>query len=165
VCGAKDPYCAGNYVISYTTNCFEGCVLKTACAGTDAGVTTPTCPSAAPTQGTACGSASLSCFYDNCPSSGRTQATCSGGTWSVQTGACGAVTCAGYPNSSFTCASGKVCVVTAGGTITAGCADNGCGTGPISDRCVAGASGCAVNASATGGVTFTCNTCPQGGCP
>lgn len=165
VCGAKTPYCAGNYVVSYTASCTEGCVLKTACAGTDAGVATPTCPQTAPTQGTACGSTSLSCFYDNCPSVGRTQATCSGGTWSVRTGACGSLTCAGYPNTSFTCASGKACIVTSGGTITAGCADNGCGAGPVSDQCVTGASGCAMNASTTGGVIFTCNTCPQGGCP
>lgn len=164
-CGSRTPYCAGNYVVSYTSNCFEGCVLKTVCAGTDAAVASPTCPQAPPTQGAACASASLSCFYDNCPSSGRTQATCSGGAWSVQTGACGTLTCTGYPDPSFGCASGKVCVVSAGGTISASCADNGCGAGPVSDQCVAGANGCTMNASTTGGVTFTCNTCPQGGCP
>jgi hypothetical protein len=164
-CDIPTPYCAGDYVISYTSTCFEGCVLKTACAATDAGVATPTCPPAAPTQGAACGSATLSCFYDDCPTTGRTEASCSGGTWSVQTGACGAFTCAGYPDAAFTCASGQVCIITAGGAINATCADNGCGSGAVGEQCIAGASGCTLYASATGGVTFTCNTCPQGGCP
>lgn len=163
-CATATPYCAGDYTISYAGNCFEGCVLKTACAGLDAGVAAPTCPAAPPTQGATCGAASLSCFYDQCPGSGRTQATCTGGTWSVQTAACGAFTCAGYPNTAFTCASGKVCVVTAGGAISAGCADNGCGAGAVSAACITGAAGCTMS-TATGGVTFTCNTCPQGGCP
>lgn len=164
-CAMATPYCAGDYTISYENNCFEGCVRKTACAGTDAGVTTPTCPATAPTQGAACSSAGLSCFYDLCPSTGRTQATCSGGTWSVATGACGGLLCSGYPDPTFTCASGKVCVITAGGAINAVCTDNGCGTGAVSAECIAGARGCTMLASTVGGVTFTCNTCPQGGCP
>jgi hypothetical protein len=124
-----------------------------------------TCPAAAPANSTACGSTSLSCFYDNCPSTGRTQATCTNGRWVVQTAACTAIGCLGYPNSSFNCPSGKVCIVATGGTINATCVDNGCGAGPVSNTCVAGANGCTMGASPTSGVTFTCNTCPQGGCP
>jgi hypothetical protein len=94
----------------------------------------------------------------------RAQVLTEAGTRSVQTGACGSLTCVGYPDPTFTCASGKVCIVTAGGAISATCANNGCGAGAVSNQCVAGASGCTMNAS-TSGVTFTCNTCPQGGCP
>jgi len=164
-CGAPTPYCAGSYVVSYTNSCPEGCVLQTACSGTDAGVATPTCPQAAPMNGSACGSTALSCFYDSCPSNGRAQATCSGGKWNVQTGTCGTIGCTGFPNTAFTCASGKVCLVSSGGTIGASCVDNGCGAGPLSDKCITGATGCTMTATASGGATFTCNTCPQGGCP
>jgi hypothetical protein len=32
LCKIATPYCEGPYVVSYTSNCYEGCVLSTACA-------------------------------------------------------------------------------------------------------------------------------------
>jgi hypothetical protein len=165
-CGAKTPYCAGPYVVSYTNTvnvCFEGCVLQNECADVDAAVTTPACPQTAPVNGSSCGSNSMSCFYDDCPSTGRTQATCTGGTWSVQTAACGNVSCVGSP-AVTTCQSGQLCLITESGTIGVQCVSNTCGQGPISPACASGLSGCVVNATLNGGVTITCNQCPQGGC-
>ena len=163
VCGAKTPYCAGPYVVSYTSTCFEGCVLQSECAGVDAAVTTPGCPQTAPASGSSCGATSLSCFYDNCPSTGRTQATCTAGTWSVQTAACGSVSCLGSP-AVTTCQSGQLCLIVESGTIGVQCVSNTCGQGPISPACASGLAGCVVNATLNGGVTITCNQCPQGGC-
>ena len=162
-CGAKTPYCAGPYVVSYTSTCFEGCVLQSECAGVDAAVTTPACPQTAPASGSSCGSTSMSCFYDNCPGTGRTQATCTGGTWSVQTAACGNVSCLGSP-AVTTCPSGQLCLIVESGTIGVMCVNNACGQGPISPACASGLAGCVVNATLNGGVTITCNQCPQGGC-
>jgi hypothetical protein len=163
VCGAKTPYCAGPYVVSFTSTCFEGCVLQSECAAVDGAVTTPACPQTAPVNGSSCGSNSLSCFYDDCPSTGRTQATCSGGAWSVQTLACGNVSCLGSP-AVTTCPSGQLCLITESGTISVQCVNNTCGQGPISPACASGLAGCVVNATLNGGVTITCNQCPQGGC-
>ena len=162
-CGAKTPYCAGPYVVSFTSTCFEGCVLQSECAGVDAAVTTPACPQTAPANGSSCGSNSMSCFYDGCPSTSRTQATCTGGTWSVQTAACGSVSCIGSP-AVTTCQSGQLCLITESGTIGVQCVSNTCGQGPISPACASGLAGCVVNATLNGGVTITCNQCPQGGC-
>lgn len=162
-CLAPQPVCVAPYALSYTNVCFEGCVLQTDCAGTDAAVTTPACPQTAPTNGSSCGSNSLSCFYDNCPSTGRTQATCTGGTWSVQTAGCGNVSCLGSP-AVTTCPSGQICLIVESGTIGVQCVNNTCGLGPISLACASGLAGCVVNATLNGGVTMTCNQCPQGGC-
>lgn len=63
-------------------------------AGVDAAVTPTYCPQTPPANASSCGSESLNCFYDYCPSGGRTQAVCAGGLWTVQTAACGTVTCA-----------------------------------------------------------------------
>jgi len=162
-CGAKTPYCAGPYVVSYTSTCFEGCVIQSECAGVDAAVTIPACPRAAPANGSSCGSNSMSCFYDDCPSNGRTQATCTGGAWSVQTAACGNVSCLGAP-AVTTCPSGQICLIVESGTIGVQCVSNTCGQGAISPACASGLAGCVVNATLNGGVTMTCNQCPQGGC-
>jgi hypothetical protein len=159
-CTVSQPYCESPYVLSYANNCYEGCVLQTECSGADAAVTTPTCPQTPPTNTLSCGSASMTCFYDNCPSTGRTQARCAGGTWTVQTAACSTVNCI-----SRTCPSGQICLVTEGGAVGVQCVDNACGQGPVTAECGTGIGGCVVNATLTGGVTITCNTCPQGGCP
>ena len=161
-CDRATPFCESPYVISYTDNCYEGCVLKTSCAGVDPA---SPCPASAPTNGAACEPTGLSCFYDACPGTGRTQALCAGSQWSVQSGACGTVICVGYPDTSFTCPSGTICVVSSGGTITAECVENGCGAGPVSPTCVPRAVGCSLTPFVSGGATYTCNGCSQGGCP
>ena len=162
-CTLAQISCTLPYTLSYVNACFEGCVLQSECASVDAAVTTPACPQTAPANGSSCGSTSMSCFYDNCPSTGRTQATCTGGTWSVQTAACGAVSCLGSP-AVTTCTSGQLCLITESGTIGVQCVSNTCGQGPISPACASGLAGCVVNATLNGGVTITCNQCPQGGC-
>jgi len=162
-CLAPQPVCVPPYALSYTNVCFEGCILQTECAGTDAAVTTPACPQTVPANGSSCGSTSMSCFYDNCPSTGRSLATCTGGTWSVQTAACGAVSCVGSP-AVTTCPSGQICLIVESGTIGVQCVNNTCGQGPLSPACASGLAGCVVNATLNGGATITCNQCPQGGC-
>ena len=37
-CTIGQPSCGGAYVMSYTSNCYEGCVLQSECAGADGGV-------------------------------------------------------------------------------------------------------------------------------
>jgi hypothetical protein len=37
-CTIAPPFCELPYVLSYTANCYEGCVLQSECAGADAGV-------------------------------------------------------------------------------------------------------------------------------
>ena len=160
-CLAPQPACVAPYALSYTNVCFEGCVLQSECAGADAGVTPPTCPSTPPTDASSCGSTNMTCFYDNCPSTGRTQASCSGGKWTVQTAACGTVDCTGAPNL-LTCPSGKMCLVTESGTVGEQCVDNACGQGPVTSQCGTSLGGCSVNATLASGVTIVCNTCPAG---
>jgi Kazal-type serine protease inhibitor domain len=126
----------------------------------DAGAISPTCPSTPPTNASSCGSTNMTCFYDNCPSTGRTQANCAGGAWTVQTAACGTLNCI-----SRTCPSGQMCLVTEGGAVGVQCVDNSCGHGPVTPECGTTIGNCVVNATLTSGVTITCNTCPQGGCP
>ena len=56
-CTISQPACgAGNYVNSYTSNCYEGCVLSSECAiAADAGVImTPTLPAACQVDGDCC---------------------------------------------------------------------------------------------------------------
>jgi hypothetical protein len=163
-CTTATPFCEAPYVVSYTNNCFEGCVRQTECAGgVDAAVQAATCPQTPPGNNTACGSTSLACFYDNCPSTGRTQAICSGVNWAVQTGSCGTVSCVGYGYPGvMTCPSGQVCLITESGAIMARCVSNGCGQGPVTDQCISGAIGCSMGFSLTSGVTMTCNACPPG---
>ena len=161
-CLAPTPYCEGAFVLSYANSCYEGCVRQTACDASDAAIATPTCPQTAPTNGSSCGT-SMACFYDSCPSAGRTQATCSGGSWAVQTAACGVVRCASAPGT-VACPSGSICLVTTSGTISAQCVTNSCGSGPVTSACGTPLGGCTVSTSLTGGATITCNMCPQGGC-
>jgi hypothetical protein len=170
-CLAPQPVCVTPYAPSYTNVCYEGCVLQSECAGADAGVTTPTCPSTPPTNASSCGSTNMTCFYDNCPSTGRTQATCAGGAWIVQIAACGTVSCTPIATSGvvapkpLTCPSGQVCLVTGSGNYTGQCIENACGQGPVTAECGTTIGGCVLTATLTSGVTITCNTCPQGGCP
>jgi hypothetical protein len=172
-CMAPQPVCTAPYTLSYTNVCYEGCVLQTECAGVDAAVTPPACPQNPPTNGSSCGSMSMSCFYDNCipstmpcsvnncPSTGRTQATCGAdGAWSVQTAACGTVSCNGP--STLTCPPGQMCLITESGTVSAQCVTNTCGSGPVTPECGTTLGSCGVNASLISGVTITCNTCPAG---
>jgi hypothetical protein len=159
-CLASQPACVAPYALSYTNVCYEGCVLQSECAGADAGVAPPTCPSTPPTNASSCGSTDMTCFYDNCPSTGRTRAGCAGGKWTVQTGACSTVDC--YP---LPCSSGQICLEIFGGAAEVQCVDNACGQGPVTPECGTTSGGCVVNATLTSGVTITCNTCPQGGCP
>jgi hypothetical protein len=72
LCKSMSPDCPAPYAVSYTGSCYEGCVRQSACPS-------PTCPSAAPTDGTSCGPVDHPCFYENCATTGRTLATCSGG--------------------------------------------------------------------------------------
>ena len=159
-CTIVQPLCTSPYTLAYTNVCFEGCVLQTECAGVDAAVTPPACPSTPPANASSCGSTNTTCFYDNCPSTGRTQAVCTGGTWAVQTAACGTVSCNGP--SALTCPSGQMCLITESGAVAAQCVNNSCGQGPVTPACGTTLGACGVNASLTSGVTITCNTCPAG---
>ena len=167
ICEALPPHCDAPFVAAYAGNCWEGCVAPDECANADAGVLPPICPETAPANASSCGSASLTCFYDNCPSGGRTQAVCAGGNWTVETAACGIVTCDPDPSGSArTCSSGQICVVVNSGAFLSACMSNTCNIssvpqGPISAQC-AGMSMCSVHYSLTHGVTFICPTyvCP-----
>jgi hypothetical protein len=155
MCEAPTPYCESPaYVVSYSSNCYEGCVAAKDCAPSPP---TP-CPTSVPTDGSAC-DGDTQCYYDACPEGGRAIASCSSRVWTVETGTSCAVACAGF---SQQCSEGEVCLVHAGGAVLIECIANGCGTGPILAEC---AGNCPVSFSLSGGATATCNTCPQGGCP
>lgn len=125
------------------------------------------CQDSLPAQGTACASANQTCYYESCAGSGRTLATCTGGAWSVSSAPCSpaaTVTCTGTP-SAMSCPVGQVCLIRISGTFSASCANQTCGTGPVTGACVAGATtSCTVNASVSNGATVTCNECPSGSC-
>jgi len=131
--------------------------------GTGGSATVP-CPPRAPASGSSCPSSGQQCVYQDCASTGVTLATCQT-TWSVTTSPCPTtVHCASYPGP-LTCATGQICLVSAGGTIDAECIDNACGAAPVDCSCLGVCAGvCNVMSSSTG-VTMYCNTCPQGGCP
>jgi hypothetical protein len=122
------------------------------------------CPAALPSSGSACLIIG-ECFYEDCAGSGRSAATCSNGAWAVQTAACAATHCIGA-GSSPSCAPGQICSISEGGTLVSMCNESTCGTGPVTCAC-AGAlcTNCSITGSVTQGVTVTCNSCPQGGCP
>ena len=125
------------------------------------------CPSKAPAASSPCTSTNLSCFYEDCAGAGRTQATCgSNGTWSVDTAACGTVTCSNYGViSPTTCQPGQYCRITYAGASYAMCVTSTCGQGPVTDSCLSSYS-CSVSKSLTGGIIVSCNGCPagSGGC-
>ena len=136
--------------------------------GGGGGTAAPRARPSPPEPGTNC-PGGLNCYYEDCSGAGRTIASCVAGSasaprWQVTTGACTAVTC---PNpSSQSCPAGQLCFIAAGGAIFATCGSNTCGTSAISCDCIQGCSGvCTVIGSAQSGITVTCNTCPQGGCP
>jgi hypothetical protein len=137
-------------------------------SGGAGGTASATCPTTPPQPGSNC-NVPVNCTYEDCAGAGRTIATCVAGSvsaprWQVSTGACTMATCPAP--SSQTCAAGQVCLVLAGGAFLAQCVSNTCGTSAISCDCIQSCSGvCTVIGSAQGGVTVSCNTCPQGGCP
>ena len=129
----------------------------------------PACP-AVPPANTACDSDGQVCYYEDCAGLGRSVATCQkrGGPvdrWSVESVACDVVHCTGLPGA-MSCASGQVCAVSQGGTISGMCVQATCGTGPITCECAhASCADCAISGTPQQGFTVSCNSCPQGGCP
>lgn len=149
LCDSVAPTCPPGDVVAYVGSCYEGCVHQNQCP-------TPVCPQIAPSKGASCGVVDYSCFYEDCAGTGRTQAVCTAGTWSVQTAACGPITCAGAGvlAQTVTCAAGQVCVRTTSGggayMVTPSCAANNCGAGPVSPQCIQGASDCGLSSSLSG---------------
>jgi hypothetical protein len=142
--------------------------LRTSARVPTLGSLPPFVPRLRPANASSCGSGSLTCFYDNCPSGSRTQAVCAGGNWTVETAACGTVTCDPDPSGSTsrTCSSGQICVVVNSGAFSYACMSNTCNIssvpqGPVSTQCT-GMSTCSVHYSLMHGVTFICPTyiCP-----
>lgn len=165
VCPAGQILCPGCPSLGIASSCGQVCTgapcpAPDAAVGVDAAVAPPACPSTPPANASSCGSTTMTCFYDNCPSTGRTQAVCTGGTWAVQTAACGTVSCNGP--TSLTCPSGQLCLITESGAVSAQCVSNSCGQGPVTPACGTTFGNCYTNALLTGGVTITCNTCPAG---
>jgi hypothetical protein len=131
-------------------------------AGGSAGAATQ-CPQNPPTDGSPCTQAGQSCYYQDCAGAGLSAAQCMGASWTVETSACASFACSGFGDE---CMAGQICSVQQGGAIFAECMDNPCGTGPVTCDCVSpGCGTCNVNAYTGSGITVTCNTCPQGGCP
>ena len=168
LCKMAQPFCEAPYVLSYTGNCYEGCVLQSKCAPA-------TCPQTPPANASGCGSGSVTCFYEDCASTGRTLAVCAGGTWTVQTAACGPggpMSCSANGTTS-TCTAGEMCVITTsvGGAylVRADCRPT-CGPGLVTPQCIDNAgNNCFATYSLTSGVTVNCSnyfSCGsgQGGC-
>jgi hypothetical protein len=132
-------------------------------SGTGGQPPAPTCPSTPPLAGTAC-TGSGTCYYQDCAHAGRTIAGCSSDHWAVQSAACGDFAC--MPGSGRMCTGDQVCSESFGGALLANCANNTCGTGPISCGClVPSCSGtCTVSGSVQSGFQVTCNTCPTNTC-
>jgi hypothetical protein len=135
--------------------------------GGTGGTSVATCPAAPPQPGSNC-TGGLNCYYEDCAGAGRTIASCVTGSaaaprWQVTTGACTPVSCSS--SSSLPCPAGQLCYIAAGGAVLATCGPNTCGTSPISCDCLQCGGICTVNGSLQSGITVTCNTCPQGGCP
>lgn len=164
VCKSMPPDCESRfYTVGFANGCHEGCVRKHEC-------TVPACPARPPTSGTSCGPVDHPCIYDDCAGQGHTQATCANGTWSVQTTACGALTCegVGVTPAAVTCAAGQVCVRTSVSNVVPmikpTCVDNTCGTSAVSIECLAGLSGaCKLEASTTGAGVYCVMPSPCGG--
>ena len=134
----------------------------TAGAGGSAGAPAE-CPQTAPADGSPCDMAGQSCYYQDCAGAGLSTAQCVSASWSVKTSACATFSCSGIGDQ---CTAGQICSVTQGGAIFATCMENPCGTGPVTCDCVnPGCAACNVSAYTGSGITVTCNTCPQGGCP
>jgi hypothetical protein len=152
LCNMVAPVCEGQYyAVGIKDGCYEGCVLARECA-------VPACPETPPADQTACEPVDHPCFYEDCTNRGRTLATCTSDRWTVQTTACGSVTCEGVGVSplGITCDAGQVCVRTSTSnvvhTVKPACVANTCGASPITPECIGGLSGdCSVEVSASGG--------------
>jgi hypothetical protein len=129
-----------------------------ATGGSGGAVSPGTCPATPPTAGEPCNDPPR-CFYDACPGGNRTLATCNNNSWTVEEGTSCAVECSGF---ALACPAGTFCRVNQGGALSAQCERYTCGSGPVTAACTPN---CAVTYSLEAGVTVTCNTCPQGGCP
>lgn len=155
-CKMAEPFCESPYVVSYSNDCYEGCVRQTSCAPA-------TCPQEPPTSGTACGSGTYACYYENCSAAGRTEAKCAAGKWTVESAPCSTVSCAGagIVSTVLTCAVGQICVRTTGGggayVITPSCVSNTCGNGPVSPQCLPALEGTCGIMTSLSGATVSCS--------
>ena len=175
ICG-QDEFCCGPSACGSCRNNLTGPNCPTSCGGSGGhggqggagGTAVATCPAVPPQSGGTC-TAGLNCYYEDCAGAGRTVASCVAGStveprWQVATGACTPVTC---PTPvTLTCPAGQLCFITAGGALQVTCGTNTCGTSAISCGCLQSCSGvCSVLGFVQSGITVSCNTCPQGGCP
>jgi len=127
----------------------------------DSSTQAPQCP-ATPPGASACAPEGFTCYYDACPAGGRTIANCSQGTWSVTTGACGKVSCAGPYLSTGVCDSGQICTVSITGARSDACIANSCGAGPVTLDCLSYwwiSSSCYLTGDVTTGFTVICDSC------
>jgi len=144
-----------------------GATAGTGGGGGSGGSPISPCPATPPLPGVSC-AAGMKCYYEDCAGAGRTIATCDStahptAQWTVISAACGAVHCS--TPSTQTCASGEICVVTAGGAVSAMCVKNTCGARSISCGCVQSCYGdCIVTGSTEQGVSIYCSSCPQQTC-
>lgn len=122
------------------------------------------CPESPPSDGSPCVAAGQACHYQDCAGAGLTTAQCVSASWVVETSACDTFLCSGAGDE---CSAGQICSIMQGGAIFSECVENPCGTGPVTCACAAPScpGGCNVIGYAGGGITVTCNTCPQGACP
>jgi len=144
-----------------------GAMAGTGGGGGSGGSPISPCPATPPLPGVSC-AAGMKCYYEDCAGAGRTIASCDSTAhptpqWTVTSAACGTVHCS--TPSTQTCASGEICVVTAGGAVSAMCVKNTCGAGSISCGCVQSCFGdCIVTGSTEQGVSIYCSSCPLQTC-
>ena len=164
-CKMSPPYCSGSYVVAVKGSCYDGCVLKTACAP-------PSCPKDLPTDGAPCGAVDYACFYDQCTRIGRGVATCSAQKWGLQLVSCALLQCNGAGTTEGTivwCQPGQICVRTTGGggayTVIPSCVENTCTDGPTSLQCQTKVTGDCSASFSTMGMIVECrapSSCGQG---
>lgn len=120
---------------------------------------TARCPEAIPVPETECLQNGPTCYYGDCEDGQRTVAICLASGWTLEARPCTSFFC------TEECQPGEICRVLQGGAYLAECIPNPCGTGPVTCQCVSpGCGPCWVNDS-SGGITVTCDTCPDGACP
>ena len=164
-CKMSQPYCSGSYVVAVKGSCYDGCVLKTACAP-------PSCPKDLPTDGAPCGAVDYACFYDQCTRIGRGVATCSAQKWGLNLASCALLQCNGSGTAEGTvvwCQPGQICVRTTGGggayTVIPSCVENTCTDGPSSLQCQTKVTGDCSASYSTMGMIVECrapSSCGQG---